>query len=397
MSPIAARPSVYLYAGRSIHPFYRHQFACSPPGFDVAPSSDALAVDEMKSDVAGWGTLRHRATTTLKAAAIRSFECARLPNLGLVRLPAADLVHSAQHLIVQRRPWVVDFEDVSVFFWHRRSLLDSRIARAAVRRLLGSPYCRRLLPWTRAAYESLVNTFDDPTIAPKTCVVPPAISAPPGRSRRSRRGVVRLLFVGTHFYVKGGLETVRAFKALRNHFPVELTMVTFLPEEARQEVSRVDGLRVLTRLPAERLEAEYAEADLFVLPVHTDTFGFVFLEALARGIPCVSTDHFAVPEIVDQGRTGVLVAAENSYFGRDRRPLYDPVGAGPHPLVDRLKEPSADYVRSLERALATLVGDLELREHMGGEAVTETTDGRFSCSRRREEMARVYQQALDGA
>jgi glycosyltransferase involved in cell wall biosynthesis len=55
------------------------------------------------------------------------------------------------------------------------------------------------------------------------------------------------------------------------------------------------------------LSVEYVSADCFCLPTIQEGFGLVFAEAMAAGLPVVACRAAAVPEIVADGRTGVLV------------------------------------------------------------------------------------------
>jgi glycosyltransferase involved in cell wall biosynthesis len=388
-------PSIYFYTGGFTHTFYRHQFACSPGDFRMLPSTPELVSDGMKSDIRAAGTLGDRLSRGAKRGAIAFFQKAGIPNVRRIRVAQADLIHGAQHIVRSRQPWVVDFEDVSVFFWYRRGLMKSRRARRTVEQLLGSPACRRLLPWSEAAKESLASLIGVDEILAKMEVVYPSIRTPAAAPVPDHSDdVVRLLFVGTRFYEKGGLETLRAFKLLRQTSSVELTMVTFVPEEARREIGAIEGVTVLTQATPERMSAEFARADVFVLPAHTDTFGFVYLEGFAAGTPCVGVHHFAVPEIISHGRTGFVVAGENSYFGPDRLPRFDPVHDASHPLIARLKEPSDAYVTRLAETIGRLVEDSALRREMSIAAFHEVRSGRFSCTRRRETMARIYEEAL---
>jgi glycosyltransferase involved in cell wall biosynthesis len=55
------------------------------------------------------------------------------------------------------------------------------------------------------------------------------------------------------------------------------------------------------------LAGEYASADCFCLPTVQEGFGIAFAEAMTAGLPVVACRAAAVPEIVIDGVTGLLV------------------------------------------------------------------------------------------
>ena len=59
------------------------------------------------------------------------------------------------------------------------------------------------------------------------------------------------------------------------------------------------------------LQSCYRDADLFVMPSTGEGFGFVFLEAMQYGKPVVAANCTAVPEVVADEVSGVLVERDN--------------------------------------------------------------------------------------
>ncbi len=110
---------------------------------------------------------------------------------------------------------------------------------------------------------------------------------------RRTAAVPRLLFVGRLRYYKG-LHIL--IEALRQVEGVELWIAGHGPERARLERQVASArlnqrVRFLGDVADDDLPALYRQADIFVLPSHlrAEAFGIVLVEALASGLPCIST------------------------------------------------------------------------------------------------------------
>ncbi|SUS06309.1 conserved hypothetical protein [Candidatus Defluviicoccus seviourii] len=153
--------------------------------------------------------------------------------------------------------------------------------------------------------------------AERITVVPPGITRAAGAGTRRRRDddhAVRLLSVGSLVPRKGQDVLVQALARVRG-LPWRLTLVG--PERNRsfarrlRTFSRGLGLRGRVRfagaVPPMRLEQNYREADVFVLPSRMEGYGIALAEAMAHGLPIVTTPAGAIPEVVP-ATAGVFVA-----------------------------------------------------------------------------------------
>ncbi|HET8541752.1 MAG TPA: glycosyltransferase family 4 protein [Anaeromyxobacter sp.] len=112
-----------------------------------------------------------------------------------------------------------------------------------------------------------------------------------------------IVFVGKEFARKGGHVLLDAFARVRRSVP-KARLVIAGPPVPR---SASTGVAWLGFVPLEELPALLAQASVFALPTLAEPFGIAFLDAMACGVPCVATRIEAVPEIVRDRVTGLLV------------------------------------------------------------------------------------------
>lgn len=160
---------------------------------------------------------------------------------------------------------------------------------------------RALVTWCEWARQSLIHDYG--VAGDRVAVIPPGVNLKlwPRPEPREGTGPVRILFVGGDFARKGGEVLLSAFAGLSHS--CELHLVTKAPVESNGHVfvyrDATPNSEVLRNL--------YATADIFVLPTLADCFPLVVQEALAAGLPVISTDVGAISEAVVPNVTGVLV------------------------------------------------------------------------------------------
>jgi colanic acid/amylovoran biosynthesis glycosyltransferase len=147
-----------------------------------------------------------------------------------------------------------------------------------------------------------------------------------------------ILCVGRLITGKGQRDLVAAIHALRaKGLPVVLRLVGAGPDRAALEglIARLNlGAAVTLEggVNQDRIRAYYESADLFALPSYAEGLPVVLMEAMAMGIACVSTRINGIPELIEDGVSGLLVAPSD--------------------------------VAALEAALDRLIGDTAMRQRL---------------------------------
>ncbi len=109
--------------------------------------------------------------------------------------------------------------------------------------------------------------------------------------------------------VKRVEDVIRVFDTVRGKISAKLLMIGDGPERQHaEELARSLGLADEVRFlgKQEQMDEILSIADLFLLPSQYESFGLAALEAMACGVPVISTDAGGLPEINLQGETGFL-------------------------------------------------------------------------------------------
>jgi glycosyltransferase involved in cell wall biosynthesis len=272
----------------------------------------------------------------------------------------------------------------------KHTRLESPNMRRLIERGLVSRKCCAILPHCEAAEKSIGIVSRDPRIAEKSTVVYPAVDLdmvhlPPAK----RDEKPHVLFIGEYLW-KGGREVIDACLRLSSRLDFRLTYVSIRVHPPEDVIKRAHELMdieyVRGPMPRRELfEKVYPSVDIFIMPTYLDTFGYAYLEAMAFGLPCIGTNHFAVPEIIDSERTGIIVEAPITYF--------DSTGKG-HPELSVESVDARKTVDSLCEALSRLIESKTLRERMGAEGRRAMVDGKFSIERRNGILKAAYESCL---
>lgn len=134
---------------------------------------------------------------------------------------------------------------------------------------------------------------------------------PPATPRPAGAGALRCLAVARLVERKGLTDLLRAMARLdRDRFELDIAGSGPLEAALRQltvELGLSSRVRFLGALDRDEVAEAYRRADLFTLASWEESFGNVFAEALASGLPIVGSDVGGIPEFIGHGTNGLLV------------------------------------------------------------------------------------------
>ena len=128
-----------------------------------------------------------------------------------------------------------------------------------------------------------------------------------------------------------------------------------------QFASKDDQKKITHLEPIDKIEKLYAAADFFVLPSIYEPFGNANLEALASGLPIITTRHCGAAEIITPKKEGIILEDPS-----DSKAIADAI----------------DYLM-----------DSKIREPMGQSA--RLLAEKFTHERNASEMLQIYQKLIE--
>ncbi len=149
---------------------------------------------------------------------------------------------------------------------------------------------------------SVIYNFIDPDIYDRT-LYPQSMRKKLGESHPI------LMHISNFRPVKRVRDVIRVFAKVHGEIPCTLVMIGDGPDRvAAEEEARLLNVEhaVYFLGKIDTVAPLLAEADLFLLPSQSESFGLSALEALATGVPVIASNTGGLPEVVANGETGLL-------------------------------------------------------------------------------------------
>jgi glycosyltransferase involved in cell wall biosynthesis len=290
-------------------------------GPDLDVRGGISSVEQLICDyLPAYASIRHAATmnegSRLSRLAVFARACATLGRALSSIEPTVVHIHFASRgstlrkmllarmVIHARRPLILHAHGADFDNFHRRlpdalrSMVNRTLQQANMVIVLSSQWREFFIRECELA-PSQVTVLSNPVRVPARC------------PDRSGRGEVQFLHLGRLGKRKGAYDLVNAFTAL----PAQLRGRARLVLAGDGDVDGVrqlaqplgDRVRVLSWIDSAERDRLLAESDVFVLPSYAEGVPMSLLEAMAAGLPAITTGVGGIPDVFTHGAEGLLV------------------------------------------------------------------------------------------
>lgn len=357
--------------------YYKNLLVYKTPGIDFLNKGNLKVIRSKRGFKINW---------FLKEAIRKIVQIVKIPNAIYSFNKESEIIHCAHCLSLNKKPWVVDFENYGALSASGINVTNSYLGKKIIKRLLRSQYCKRILPWTEAAKKSMLDEIDDPMIIKKIDLLPFAFKTGQFKPKK-KKDRITILFIGRYFRAKGGYVAVEIMdKLTKKYAEVYGVILSETPKEVLEKYGKNKKIKFLNLMKQEKVFKEvYPEADIFFYPGFSDTFGFALVEAMSFKLPVITFEGFAREDIITEGKNGFIIKGKNLgeeyIMGEDNE------------ILSKVLKGSKHIRKAIEKT-ELLIKDKKKRMLMGEYGYKMVKNGKFSIKERDKKLKRIYEEAL---
>lgn len=382
---------IYVYYVSKLRGFIRHILESPPKGVEYIYSTKNFYETNSKikliaKKVAG-GKLGDTIGLILKLK-LDNTEC--------------DIVQTYNRFIKDDKNYIIMLENPTAIYHYSLNRSKTLLGRKKIKKELNRGYLKAIVCISKACYSTLDNLIENiPESITKEQIYP---YIPDNKSvnkeyikKRSYSDKLKCLFISSEFELKSGCEIIDAFEKINKLCDnIELTIIT------RRESINIDYIDKIESMPNvniiefnlgyEELQKIYSSHMILIHPTRQDSYALVVLEAIKSGMAVLSTDLYAIPEMVEDKINGYLVKPKYRFFNEDNMP-------NPEVWNNREMTIYSSYIDNtivdfIYDKIVYLNSNRRALENMSINSYNKATQGEFSEQYIKDKWDRLYKKIM---
>lgn len=248
-----------------------------------------------------------------------------------------------------------------------------------------SKNCKKLMCWSNYTRDKLIELM--PKVKNKIITQYPAMNI--NKINKINKKNIKILFVGTEFFNKGGWEVIEAFhRASKENKNINLTVISNIPKKIRNKYKKDKQIKILGLIPREKLyEKIYPKHNLLIFPAKYEAFGLITIEAYSFGMAVLGSNSPVQKELINNKNFIIQISEkitdEKGFFNKKNKKK-----------KDKKKKYDINEVKQIEEKIKLFIKKPELLIKEGKKKYQEVKKGRFSLDKRNKNLIKIYKEAI---
>jgi len=288
------------------------------------------------------------------------------------------LIHSFNTIPITTKPYILELEAFHALFVGGAK--DSRSIKKIVKNL-SKRNCKAILFWTQNACDNFNKLMGSSTIQKKSIVLYPGV---PLYKQNKAHKIPTIGFIARDFINKGGalvLPTMKDFVTSGRAKAIIVTDIGLLKKDNKKIYDDYkDYISFKPLMPRDKLHSKiFPKLDVLFYPGYSDTFGYIFPEAMSHGLPIVTINGCARTELINE-KGGCVVNASLNKWG-----FLEDIGT-----INKF----TDLQIGVNMCLTNILTNKSLRKSMSDYNYDVVKEGIFSLYNRNVILQKIYKEAL---
>ncbi|MEK5026363.1 glycosyltransferase family 4 protein [Paenibacillus sp. FSL M7-1046] len=256
-------------------------------------------------------------------------------HLGLIqRLKVSDTdstnVFSYNRFLKSDKDYVVCLENPFALVHYSINRNSTLLSKMKLKKYFQDKHLKAVVCLSKACLNTLDNVYEIPSSV-KTTQIYPLIEKNPLTSleniqSKSHSRDIQCLYISSKFTLKGGKDILECFKRLQqqginNIKLVIITQLNSIDEKTHREITENKNIQAYDfKFSKDELNEFYNASSIMLNPSRQDSFSLVVLEAMKSGNAILTSDLYALSEMVEHDFNGYLVGPKFRFFNYDNMP-----------------------------------------------------------------------------
>ena len=286
------------------------------------------------------------------------------------------VIHSFNTIPATTKPYIIELESFHALF------IGGAKNSGAVKKIinhLSKRNCKKILFWTQNAHDNFHKLMCTPSLKKKSIVLYPGV---PLYTQNKQHKIPTIGFIARDFFNKGGDLVLPTMKDFVEAGKAKAIIITDVKEFKKDHpILYEDYNKFITfkhLMPRSDLHKKvFPKIDILFYPGYSDTFGYIFPEAMSHGIPIVTLNGCARKELVNNSGGYVVDTILNEW--------------GFLAELGKFNK-SEDLEIGVSIGITNIIADKKLRKSMSDYNYEAVKSGIFSLYNRNEILIEIYKE-----